>query len=105
MQDDLDDEAQKAALLLSDEQKVAMRVSGAKVYIGHDQREGWSGKLPFYLFFCEACGNWAKDYPHGHVERRYLNCSSCKAHHSFVPWWALLDTLWRNVSSRFGKEQ
>lgn len=105
MQHDLDGEAQKVALQLSHEQKASIRASGAKVYLGHEQREGWSRKLPFYLFCCEACGNWAKDYPHGHIERRYLNCSYCKAYHPFVPWWAGLAALWQNVSSRFEKQQ
>jgi hypothetical protein len=105
MQHDLDREAQKAAEALTLWQKTVMQERGIKVYLGHEQREGWSGKLPFYLFCCEACGSWAKDYPHGYIERRYLNCSSCKAYHSFVPWWAVLDTLWRNISSRFGRGQ
>lgn len=48
-----------------------------KVYIGHERRMGWSGKLPFYLFFCFSCGEVAKDYPHGYTN--YLLCPHCGA--------------------------
>lgn len=63
---------------------------GKKLFIGEERRAGWSGKLPFYLFFCGDCGHYAKDYPHGFIERQYLLCSHCGAHHSFVPLWPRL---------------
>ena len=68
-------------------QKFRLRY-GAKVYLGHEKREGWKGELPFYLFVCHKCECYAKDYPHGHVERQYLLCSHCDARHGFTPLWA-----------------
>jgi hypothetical protein len=103
MQHDLDEEAQKAACALTLWQKAVVQAQGVKLYLGHEQREGWSGKLPFYLFHCETCGNWAKDYPHGYVEERHLNCSYCGMYHEFVPLRTRLVVWWRNISSRFDK--
>ncbi len=68
--------------------------SGRKAYIGHETREGWTGALPFYLFWCDACERYAKDYPHSFPEKRYLSCSNCSAYHRFVPWWIPLWKLW-----------
>ena len=80
-------EAREAAKKINPVQTFLMRRRGKKVYIGHEQREGWSGKLPFYLFWCDACSHYAQDYPHGHIERQYLLCSHCDERHDFVPWW------------------
>lgn len=60
---------------------------GKKIYLGHEQHEGWTGKLPFYLSWCDSGKHFVKDYPHGHIERQYLFCPHCKRTHSFVPWW------------------
>lgn len=54
-----------------------------KVYIGHEMRVGWLGKLPFYLFFCFSCGEVAKDYPHGYTN--YLLCPHCGARDKLKP--------------------
>ena len=56
---------------------------GHKLYLGHEQRVGWSAPLPFFLFRCGGCGDHAKDYPHGFAEKEYLLCSSCGKRHSF----------------------
>lgn len=79
-------EAQETAKKLSWWKKFKMMQLGRKVYVGHEKREGWSGKLPFCLFYCPDCKRIAKDYTHGHIERRYLICSYCDARHDFIPW-------------------
>ena len=70
-------------------QRFLMSQRGKKLYLGDEQRTGWLGKLPFYLFLCKDCGHHAKDYPHGHIERQYLLCSHCGAHQYFIPWWVV----------------
>ena len=67
--------------------KFLMQTLGRKMYVGHEKRENWAGKLPFYIFWCSECEHFAKDYPHGHLERQYLICSFCAVRHDFVPWW------------------
>lgn len=90
-------EAQETVKKVTRWQRLRMEVFGSKVCIGHEKRDGWNGELPFYLFLCKACKRFAKDYPHGHIERQYLNCSFCDAHHDFVPllvqWKILFETL------------
>lgn len=78
-------EARVAALLLSGVTRSQIRYFGRKHYLEHEQRDGWKGELPFYLFWCDACEHFSKDYPHGHTERQYLLCSYCGTHHSFIP--------------------
>lgn len=90
-------ETQEAFKKMTRWQKFKARWLGRKIYLRHEQREGWSGKLPFYLFYCAGCKRIAKDYPHGHIERRYLNCSFCGAHHDFVPWWVEWVMLWSTI--------
>lgn len=75
-------------------QRVLMKKFGKKLYLDHERREGWRGELAFYLFWCDECGNYAKDYAHGHIELQYLSCSHCGAHHYFVPWWVGFVALW-----------
>ncbi|OFZ55063.1 MAG: hypothetical protein A3D92_24765 [Bacteroidetes bacterium RIFCSPHIGHO2_02_FULL_44_7] len=67
---------------------------GVKIYLGHEQREGWNGNLPFYLFWCKECGEHSKDYPHSWPEQQYLICVHCDARHSFVPWWVPFKMIW-----------
>ena len=93
-------EANDALAKATPREKRLMEQNGKKLYIGHEQREGWSGALPFYLFFCKDCGRYAKDYPHGYLDLRYLLCSHCRAHHDFVPWWAEFALLWQRVFAR-----
>ena len=90
-------EAREALPKISEADRLLLEEHGREIYIGHEQREGWSGQLPFYLFRCEECGKCAKDYPHGHIERQYLLCSECGAHRSFVPWWAPIKAFWLDL--------
>lgn len=61
---------------------------GVKFYVGEEQRQGWSGKLPFYVFWCDQCEDFSYGYPHSYVGNRYLLCHRCHAKIDFVPWWA-----------------
>ena len=54
--------------------KRGMARNGIFVYLGKYMREGWRGKLPFYLFKCETHG-LVVDYPHGYSQRR--TCPIC----------------------------
>lgn len=60
---------------LSHLEKFFLRL-GFTIYAGHETREGWSGSLPFYFFFCRHCEEYVKDYVHGFDS--YLNCPNCK---------------------------
>ncbi len=90
-------EAQEAVKKISWRQKFRTRFLGKKIYMGDEQRDGWNGKLPFYLFYCSNCEHFAKDYPHGFTEYQYLNCSYCETRYDFVPWWIQFTILWRTV--------
>lgn len=57
---------------------------GFKVPMGEEQKEGWSGKLPFYLFICPNCDKFQKDYPHSWPESQYLRCDDCKKKIDFI---------------------
>ncbi len=94
-------EAREATLKMTPHQKLLMEKRGKKIYLGHEQRKGWSGKLPFYLFWCEDCKQYAKDYPHGHIERRYLLCAHCGVYHNFVPWWVEFALFWQMIRNFF----
>src|SRR3989344_7040329 len=86
-------EVQKALKNMSELQKLRMKYVNKKIYIGNEKRDGWSGELPFYIFWCKACEHFTKDYPNGHIERQHLNCSNCGEYHDFVPWrieWQML---------------
>lgn len=78
---------------LSKWQKRRVR-NGAKVLAGYERREGWSGELPFYIFWCSDCENFSYDYPHGHIERQYLSCHNCNAKIDFRPWWIEFKMMW-----------
>lgn len=77
---------------------------GAKIEVCKEQREGWSGELPFYIFWCEDCATFSYDYPHGREHRRYLTCNHCSQSIDFRPWWVELVELsqvvkfWLSVS-------
>ena len=80
-------EAQKAVERISLWQEFKANILGRKIYLGHETREGQSDKLPFYLFWCDACDHYAKDYPHGYIDGcKYLICSYCEVRHYFVSW-------------------
>lgn len=57
---------------------------GTKVSMGEEQKPGWSGKLPFYLFYCPSCETLQKDYPHSWPESQYLWCDDCKIKINFI---------------------
>jgi len=84
-------------------QKLLMRVFGKKINLGEEKREEWTGAILFYLFYCKYCGHYVKDYPHGHLERRYLICSACEVKHNFVPWWVGWAKIWQLIRFRFGQ--
>lgn len=88
-------EAQQATARLSWFAKFRVCQLGKKLYLGHEKRDGWLGPLPFYLFWCGECEHYAKDYPHGHIEKRYLICSYCGIQHDFVPWWISFVEFWQ----------
>ena len=90
-------EAQKKIQTISVFKRFIMVVLGRRVYIGHEQRNGWSGRLPFYLFWCSECEHFAKSYKHGYVERQYLICSHCEIHHSCIPWWVAWVQIWELI--------
>ena len=58
---------------LSTWQKLKLKMLG-HAYIGHRQKPGWSGPLPFYVVKCDEHGLY-EDYPHGH--RQYFSCPEC----------------------------
>jgi hypothetical protein len=79
--------------------KYLAQIFGKKWYIGDEKHEGWSGYLPFYIFWCPCCESPSKDYPHGYPERQYLLCTNpnCEARISFV----LLRTKFKRAWSFF----
>ena len=93
-------EAQKVLKTMSWIQKYRMQ-RGKKIYLGHEQRKDWTGKLPFYLFWCEDCEHFAKDYPHGYPENQSLICSHCGARHDFTPWWVAWVQIWQAIKISF----
>ncbi|HSE34699.1 MAG TPA: hypothetical protein VLB83_01120 [Candidatus Paceibacterota bacterium] len=76
-----------------------LRTTGWKLRLRKEQRQGWSGSLPFYFFWCPECEHFAKDYPHGFIARQYLTCSHCGIHHEFVPIWAGIAEAWRDFKA------
>ncbi|MBU6141994.1 hypothetical protein KGO95_02665 [Patescibacteria group bacterium] len=81
---------------LSESQKNAIR-NGKKIKVAEEQREGWTGKLPFYIFWCPTCDNFSYDYPHGFIETQYLTCHKCSKRIDFRPWWVELAQLWELI--------
>lgn len=87
---------------LSERQKDRIQYNGAKIQVCEEQREGWTGKLPFYIFWCPRCDDFAYDYPHGFIENQYLSCHQCMERVSFVPWWAGLKELYNILRWKIG---
>jgi len=46
---------------------------GQSIYIGDIQKPGWSGKLPFYVLWCDVHGI-VENYPHGNGGLRCPDC-------------------------------
>lgn len=55
-------------------QKLVLRITG-KVYVGHQQHEGWTGSLPHYILECPVHGRFMT-YPQGYSGR--LECPVCR---------------------------
>ena len=55
-------------------QKVRIWTFGP-IKVREEKRDGWSGKLPIYRFFCKDCGKFREDYLHGYTDR--LDCPVC----------------------------
>ena len=74
---------------------------GRKHYLRHERREGWTGDLPIYLFWCGKCKRISLDYPHGLIQNRYLTCQNqnCRTNTDFVPWWVAWVELWEIVKT------
>ena len=70
---------------------------GRKHYLRHEHREGGTEDLPIYLFWCRKCERISLDYPHGHIQDRYLTCQNCGTNTDFVPWRATWDEFWKIV--------
>lgn len=51
--------------------------TGWKIPVGPETRPGWSGSIPFYVFYCPDCEVFSKDYGHSWPESRYVNCQRC----------------------------
>jgi len=97
-------EARRLAETRTEEERYLMQKRGKKIYVGHEgpeKHESWSGSLPFYLFWCEECEHWVKDYPHGYIERQYLRCHYCDAYHEFVPRSVKFRMLWKELKLLF----
>ncbi len=86
---------------LSESEKEAVK-RGKKIKVCEEQREGWLGKLPFYIFWCPSCENFAYDYAHGYIENQHLNCHRCGAYVDFRPWWLEWAQLWNLLRWKFG---
>jgi len=77
-------EIQKAVSGLSEQSKLQLEL-GQAIYLGEETRKNWAGNLPFYLFLCQSCGRYAKDYPHGWPNNQYLRCPFCDTSYDFFP--------------------
>ena len=53
----------------------AMLAIGLKVYVGHEQGEGWKEPLPVYVFNCQKHGR-QEAYPSGWAQNIY--CPLCQ---------------------------
>ncbi len=51
---------------------------GKLISVGMETREGWSGYLEFFVFWCPECSAFSKDYGHSWPERRYVTCQRCR---------------------------
>lgn len=57
-------------------QWLRLKLTG-RVHVFEAIKAGWLGSLPFYVFRCETCGEYALDYPHGYSG--YFSCPVCDA--------------------------
>lgn len=94
-------EIQKETKKISGLKKWLMRTFRKKLYLRHKQLEGWKGELPFYIFWCDACEQFAIDYPHGFIKRRNLICPHCLLYYSFVPLEVKISLFYHIIKSIF----
>lgn len=61
---------------------------GKKWYVGDERRAGWSGFLPFYVFWCIRCRSASKNYPSGFPGHQILVCQNpnCNTRYAFTSW-------------------
>jgi hypothetical protein len=64
----------KSKLKLGLWQRLKLKING-KVFVGYAKREGWKGKLPFYIVRCKKHSIYFLDYPHGFDP--YFTCPLC----------------------------
>ena len=70
----LDEHFGKRTVKLSLLQRLLLEIQGY-VYLFHAEKDGWKGKLPFYLVKCKRHRFFFIDYPHGY--HKYFNCPLC----------------------------
>ena len=85
---------------LTESQKKKIR-NGKKIEVCTEMREGWTGDLPFYIFWCGRCENFSYDYAHGYPHNQYLNCHRCSGWVDFRPWWVDWVELWHMIKFIF----
>ena len=73
-----EEEAQKELRKLNLFQKLLIRL-GRKHYLGKRTQPGWTGYLPFYLFWCSHCRKYYVDHLHG--LEGYVTCYRCWIHY------------------------
>lgn len=64
----------KAPTEISFIQWLRLKLRG-EVKVFDAMKAGWTEPLPFFVFKCQSCGEYALDYPHGYRGR--LDCSVC----------------------------
>lgn len=69
-------EAEQAIKRMSDRQKSKIK-RGKKIYIGQEMRANWTDFQPFYIFWCEDCKKFSKNYPHYDPVFYRLQCNFC----------------------------
>lgn len=99
-------EARDELKKLTEAQKQDIR-RGKIHYLREETREGWTGSLPFYLFYCSSCERFYKDYKHGF--QPHVTCYRCGTHYDLEPQWRielakLRDVLRLTVKTRFGRD-
>jgi len=71
----------KVPVELSFGQWIRLKLRG-RVKVFEAIKRGWRGALPFFVFKCKGCGEYALDYLHGYNER--LDCRLCDEANSIV---------------------
>jgi len=64
----------KAKFKLGFCKKLKLKING-KLFVGYAKREGWTGKLPFYIVKCDKHDIYFLDYPQGF--EGYFICPLC----------------------------